>query len=229
MDFIEVFPNAISDELCERIIATFNTHPAVDVGKTGHGVDKSKKLSFDITIDQYRELTPLRDELLTNIFPYVCRYFDKYALALMGAVSMQVANVENQVVTLSPENYDTLGRSRVEGLVKYLYRSGQINIQKYPKQQGGYPHWHSEQYPQLGQYEALHRVALFMVYLNDVAEGGETEFYYQQRKLQPRKGSLVIAPAGFTHSHRGNTPISDDKYIATSWIMFNRAEQLYRR
>ncbi len=38
---------------------------------------------------------------------------------------------------------------------------------------------------------------------------------------------MVIAPAGFTHTHKGNKPISGDKYIATSWIMFNRAEQLY--
>lgn len=38
---------------------------------------------------------------------------------------------------------------------------------------------------------------------------------------------MVIAPAGFTHSHRGNIPLSSDKFIATSWIMFNRAEHLY--
>lgn len=229
MDFIEIFPNAISDELCERIIATFNAHPAVALGKTGHGVDKSKKLSLDITLDHHRELVSLRDELLTAIFPCVCQYFDKYAMALMGAVSLQVADQQGQAVTLSNDNYDTLGQTRLEALVKYLYRSGEINIQKYLKQQGGYPHWHSEQYPQLGQFDALHRVALFMVYLNEVDEGGETEFFYQQRKLKPSKGSVVIAPAGFTHTHRGNVPVSDDKYIATSWIMFNRAELLYRR
>ncbi|MCH1921405.1 2OG-Fe(II) oxygenase [Shewanella sp. A3A] len=229
MDFIEVFPNAISDALCDRIIASFNTHPAVSLGQTGHGVDKSKKLSFDITLDHHRELLPIRDELLAGVFPCVCQYLDKYSMALMGAVSVQVADQQNQVVTLSNENYDTLGRIRLDALVKYLYRSGEINIQKYPQQQGGYPHWHSEQYPQLGQTDALHRIALFMVYLNDVEQGGETEFFYQQRKLQPSKGSVVIAPAGFTHTHRGNIPISNDKYIATSWIMFNRAEQLYRR
>ena len=38
---------------------------------------------------------------------------------------------------------------------------------------------------------------------------------------------MVIAPAGFTHSHRGNRPVSGDKYIVTSWLMFNRAEKLY--
>lgn len=116
---------------------------------------------------------------------------------------------------------------KVDGLVKYLYRSGSINIQKYQRNKGGYPHWHSEQFPQSGHNEALHRVVFYMFYLNDVEEGGETEFYYQRRKISPKKGTMVIAPAGFTHSHRGNMPISNDKYIATSWVMFNRAEQLY--
>ena len=38
---------------------------------------------------------------------------------------------------------------------------------------------------------------------------------------------LVIAPAGFTHTHRGNTPVGGDKYIATSWVLFQRSEQLF--
>ncbi len=39
--------------------------------------------------------------------------------------------------------------------------------------------------------------------------------------------ALGIAPAGFTHTHRGNMPVGGDKYIATSWILFTRAERLY--
>ncbi|QSX35443.1 2OG-Fe(II) oxygenase [Shewanella avicenniae] len=229
MDFIEVFPNAISDALCERIITIFDQHPQVRQGRTGLGVDEAKKLSTDITLDRHQDLLPLRDEILAQTFSAICDYFDKYSLALMGAVAMQVSDENGHIVTLSLDNYQRFGHPRAASLVKYLYRSGELNIQKYPKGKGGYPHWHSEQYPQLPDNEALHRVVLFMVYLNDVTEGGETEFYYQKKKLIPKRGTLVIAPAGFTHSHRGNVPISDDKYIVTSWIMFNRAEQLYRR
>ena len=61
-----------------------------------------------------------------------------------------------------------------------------------------------------------------MYYLNDVESGGETEFYFQKRSIKPRKGTVVIAPAGFTHTHRGNVPISGDKYIITSWLLYNR-------
>jgi len=38
---------------------------------------------------------------------------------------------------------------------------------------------------------------------------------------------VLIAPTAFTHTHRGNRPTGGDKYIATSWIFFNRAEQIY--
>ena len=45
-----------------------------------------------------------------------------------------------------------------------------------------------------------------------------------RRKIVPRTGSLLIAPAAFTHTHRGNVPKGGDKYIATSWVLFQRAE-----
>ncbi|MCL1037668.1 2OG-Fe(II) oxygenase [Shewanella submarina] len=227
MDFIEVYPNALPDEFCDRLIETFDKHQGVTPGHTGHGVDPEKKLSMDLMLDAHRELDGVRNELLQYTLATSVDYFNKYPLAMMGAVAVQVADEAGKPVTLTPENFEQLGRPRTEALIRYLYRSGTINIQKYEQAKGGYPHWHSEQFPQAGHNEALHRVVLYMFYLNDVEEGGETEFFYQGRKVRPTKGTMVIAPAAFTHSHRGNKPLSGDKYIATSWIMFNRAEQLY--
>ena len=66
-----------------------------------------------------------------------------------------------------------------------------------------------------------------MFYLNDVNEGGSTDFHYQNKSIQPKAGSMVIAPAYFTHTHRGAVPISNDKYILTSWVLFNQAEKIY--
>ena len=220
MDFIEIYPNALPDELCDQLITAL-------AGSTGGGVDVDKKLSRDLMLDSHDDLSALKNSLLGYTLSHAAKYFNKYSMALMGAVSVGVSNEKGEAVTLMPDNYATLGEPRAEAIVKYLYRSGSINIQKYDKNKGGYPHWHSEQFPQLNHNEALHRVVLYMFYLNDVEEGGETEFYYQDRKVKPKKGTMVIAPAGFTHSHRGNKPKSGDKYIATSWIMFNRAEQLY--
>lgn len=226
-DFIEVYPGLLPASLCDRLLDTFAQHPGVQQGQTGHGVDKQKKLSRDLTLDAFRDLDDLRATFLTTALPGVVQYLDKYAMALMGSVAVQVSDAQGVNHTLTPDNYPQLGHPRAQALTQYLYRSGNINIQQYQQGVGGYPHWHSEQFPQQGHNEALHRIAFYMFYLNDVAQGGETEFYYQRRLIKPTKGTMVIAPAGFTHSHRGNIPISGDKYIATSWIMFNRAEQLY--
>ncbi|ABZ77090.1 2OG-Fe(II) oxygenase [Shewanella halifaxensis HAW-EB4] len=228
MDFIEIYPDAIPAEFCDELIHSFERHSGVSAGSTAGGVDESKKRSLDLMLDSYDDLTPLKNKLLGYTLSHATQYFDKYAMALMGAVSVSVSDQSGQSITLTPDNFDELGKGRAEAIVKYLYRSGSINIQKYQQAKGGYPHWHSEQFPQLGHNEALHRVVLYMFYLNDVEEGGETEFYYQNKSIKPKKGTMVIAPAGFTHSHRGNMPLSGDKYIATSWIMFNRAEQLYQ-
>ena len=227
MDFIEVYPNAISDDLCDRLIAAFNGHPNVVPGQTGFGVDAAKKRSRDLMLDAFPDLADLKNELLTATFHHISAYFSQYSLALMGAVSIQVTDEEGKPQTLTPDNFDALGKPRASTLTKYLYRSGTINIQHYQKGVGGYPHWHSEQFPQNGHNEALHRVVLYMFYLNDVEEGGETEFYYQNKKIKPKQGSMVIAPAYFTHTHRGCIPVSNDKYIVTSWVLFNTAEQIY--
>ncbi|MEO6102811.1 MAG: 2OG-Fe(II) oxygenase, partial [Pseudoxanthomonas sp.] len=93
--------------------------------------------------------------------------------------------------------------------------------------EGGYPYWHCELYPRDARAETLHRHLLWTLYLNDDFAEGETEFLFQQRKVKPRTGSLLVAPTAFTHTHRGNRPQGGDKFIATSWILFQSADKLY--
>lgn len=79
---------------------------------------------------------------------------------------------------------------------------------------GGYHVWHNEDDgPQF-----MRRVATFILYLNDVDEGGETEFLYYPKRVKAKQGRFIVWPAGFTHTHRGNPPLSNTKYIATGWI-----------
>ena len=80
----------------------------------------------------------------------------------------------------------------------------------------GYHRWHNE----TGSRVDSCRFLTFVAYLNDVEEGGETEFLYYPRRIKPKAGTLVLWPASFTHAHRGNPPISNEKYIITGWIEF---------
>jgi len=80
----------------------------------------------------------------------------------------------------------------------------------------GYHIWHIEH----GKgFNNEPRAFVFSIYLNDVEEGGETEFLHFSKRVKPKTGRIVIWPAGFPYVHRGNPPLSDEKYLLTSWMM----------
>ncbi len=227
-DFIEVYDNALPPELCAEILQRFEASPHVGRGVTGNGVDVEKKDSYDLTITNFPDWRDINQKLADNTLRYMCEYMGKYRFLLMGALSPSVVDPESgQPAVLGPENFDRLGVPLLADLVKHMYRLSFINVQKYLQGTGGYHHWHSEIYPQNQTCETLHRVLLYQYYLNDVTEGGETEFLYQNRKVAPKAGRLVIAPAGFTHTHKGHIPLSGDKTIVNSWVLFQRAEAMY--
>lgn len=79
---------------------------------------------------------------------------------------------------------------------------------------GGYHVWHDEN----SHLEHANRCLVWMIYLNDDYEGGETEFLYYKKRVQPEKGKLLIWPAGMTHAHRGGLVLKGTKYIVTGWF-----------
>lgn len=81
---------------------------------------------------------------------------------------------------------------------------------------GGYHTWHCEH----DSYDRGSRLATYILYLNDIVSGGETEFLYQHERVEPKEGRLVIFPSSYTHTHRGNPPLRGKKYILTGWIEF---------
>jgi hypothetical protein len=86
-------------------------------------------------------------------------------------------------------------------------------VQKTPTG-GGYHVWHDEN----GNQSVSDRVAVWMIYLNDDYEGGETEFLYYKKRIKPERGKLLIWPAGYTHTHRGGMVLSGNKYVVTGWF-----------
>ncbi|WP_224364981.1 2OG-Fe(II) oxygenase [Hyalangium versicolor] len=228
-DFIEVHDGVLEPALCEDILQRFEQSPHVHRGRIGHGVDVTKKDSYDLTLNHVPGWEPTLRLLLDKTFPPLRAYLRKYLYTLIGAISPAVKDPKTgQMVTLNEQNFAQVGEPLLDTLIGGFYRYGVLNVQKYLKGSSGYPHWHSEIYPKDANCEQLHRVLAFQFYLNDVTEGGETEFYYQQRKVESKQGRMLIFPAGFTHTHRGNQPVSGDKYIITSWVLFHRAESIYR-
>ena len=67
----------------------------------------------------------------------------------------------------------------------------------------------------------------FLMYLNDVEEGGETEFpqimkpgTYMPLSVKPKAGTMVIFPPMWCWLHAGRKPISGPKYFAHSYLHY---------
>ena len=96
----------------------------------------------------------------------------------------------------------------------HLWNKEPTNIQYYSPG-GGFKRWHYER--DTVDFPQVSRGLVFMTYLNDVTDKGETEWFYQNKKIQPRKGLSAIWPPDFTHTHRGIPSPTQEKYIVTGW------------
>tara|TARA_B100000780_G_C21080825_1_gene435193 strand:- start:209 stop:805 length:597 start_codon:yes stop_codon:yes gene_type:complete len=66
----------------------------------------------------------------------------------------------------------------------------------------------------------IHRLFAWMTYLNDVEDGGTTNFSHYDIKIKPEIGKTLIWPAEWTHAHSGGVIKSGKKYIITGWMNF---------
>ena len=77
-------------------------------------------------------------------------------------------------------------------------------------------------------YETSRRFLAFFIYLNDVDEGGETEFIninkpgtYIPLKITPRRGRLLMFPPLWMYYHAGLKPVSNNKYLIHSYCHYD--------
>ena len=227
VDFIEVIDEALDRDTCAAIVARLRGSDALQPGRVGGGVYPELKRSRDLRISGAAQWTGVDRRLQEAVFAGVLGYLRKYPQALISPLMLQQPDPEGNLRRLQAGDFATMDDRAVAELARACLRPGAINLQWYSAGEGGYPYWHCELYPRDAGAETLHRHLLWTLYLNDDFAEGETEFLFQQRKIQPRTGSLLIAPTAFTHTHRGNQPQGGDKFIATSWILFQSADKLY--
>ena len=146
---------------------------------------------------------------------------DKHLFCNGSNVNIWYEDLKSLVVNfdLAWKHYsETVGAYEAYGLTDFYYTT--LKIQKTLPSQG-YHVWHLEH----GKgFDNEPRAFVFSVYLNDVEEGGETEFLHQAMRVKPKKGRIVIWPAAFPYLHRGNPPLSGEKYILTSWLRLRNAK-----
>lgn len=188
-DHIGIYDGYISDAECDNAIRFYEKQN--DLKKT---YDRLQSENANTTIKNDKAIT-------LGINDDITAWFEDFKPLLLN-------------FDLALRHYqDSTGVLAAYGLESFKYTN--LKIQKTLPSQG-YHIWHLEHgHVKDNAYRAL----VFTIYLNDVDEGGETEFLHQSIRTKPVKGRIVIFPAAFPYLHRGNPPLKGEKYIMTSWLL----------
>jgi hypothetical protein len=193
---IGLYDSLISDEDCDYIIDSYeqlcNFH---FLGKTVGGVDQTVKKTTDLHIVTNGDRSIYTDEEIS-----IMAKIDK--ILFIGVNKLISSYMEEFKDELSSwfEPFDT-----------------GYQLQRYYKNQGFYKeHCDGGAYTPYPMYQ---RVLGIVIYLNTVKEGGGTKFPLQNYTVKPIKGRASVFPANFTHPHIAEIPVSDDKYICSTFAM----------
>jgi hypothetical protein len=193
---------SISPLLCKNIIDMYEKEEGRYNGVTGAGYNPSYKDTIDFIIS-HETLRWERIHLFLNteLKNNLKKYFNQL-------------NIIDKLNILSP---GYIGSN--------FLQNDMFMMQKYIKNKGKFEYHHDF----LCQHEkSRFRVITFIFYLNDVVEGGETEFFGHLR-IKPTAGKLVLFPATWTFPHCGKMPVSSDKYIITGWLYVNTNHYVNKR
>ena len=200
--FIYTKKNILSLELCKNFINTFNKSEdtfegitsADEYGYSFEGSLKAKK-STDITFDPSFKDHPQWGELLKP---------------MIFLLKQQVKNYQSKYFKIKDEK-----RKEIISVVpdSHLKIDPYFNMQYYKPEEGFY-NWHSER----SCINNTTRILTWMFFLNDVTDGGGTQFYHQNHTEPAEQGKIVIFSSDYIHTHRGEVSKTEDKYILTGWV-----------
>ena len=95
------------------------------------------------------------------------------------------------------------------------YRDVGYFVKKYAKGQG-----HFDTHVDVSVAKNAKRMLVMILYLNDVLEGGETEFVHTGHQVKPRQGRLLLFPPMWMYPHKSKLTLSGDKYTLNTFLEF---------
>lgn len=110
--------------------------------------------------------------------------------------------------------YIDIHSNYLTNLGKEQYKDTGYQIQE--TKPGDFYSWHTDY---MVDREGWSRILTYIWYLNDINQGGETQFV-MGNKIKPETGKLMLFPATWMYFHQGCPPINETKYITTGWIYF---------
>ena len=188
VDFIYQCHNSMPKPLCDDIIKLFEETEDKHKGTIISGIQPDVKDTTDYII-------PKNNDKWTKIEQFLYKELSK-----------------NILLYINKPGYDDNYNKVFNLFYKRELITEYFMVQKYNKNEGKYI-YHND----FNIDNSKYRVITFLWYLNTVEEGGETEFW-NNYKIKPETGKLLLFPATWTYPHTGKMPISNDKYIITGWL-----------
>lgn len=187
-NFVGIYEGYFSEEFCNNLIKHFEW---CQENNRTFGRPEAESLKKDEAVC----LEPNNVHEISFMFPHVSKYIEEFNTVFWDECYADYL-----------KKYSVLADYAKHTIFTY-------KVQK-TEPGGGYHVWHSEH----GNQHFSSRVGVYLLYLNDVEEGGETEFLYFSKRIKPKKGTLLIFPPNYPWAHRGNPPLSGNKYILTGWM-----------
>jgi hypothetical protein len=193
-DFVYEKENALETNICNDIINFFNSNINLQrQGVVGKGNDRKIDTKLKNTTDICIDNTSIKEtDKLYSTIKFIQEEIEK--------------NVNEYLKNLTKYNI-VIEKSMV-------YK--QMIIHKYKKGEGIFNYHHDFSVePNYFKYRLIN----FLIYLNDIDIGGETDFF-EECRIKPQAGKLVFFPSEWFFFHKGNVPISEDKYVIAGWILY---------
>jgi len=173
------------------------------------------------------DLEPAFCRRMIDSFNSLSRYHQPNGRGYRGGLEGS-AWTELNVTGLSDESFLGFFRARIDlALNRYNRDVGlDIEVPNSPKTADlilkRYRPGTEEQFQQ--HFDSIHEVAnrylVLLWYLNDVAEGGETLFRQLDVRVAARTGRLLMFPPYWMYQHAGLAPVSGEKYILSTYLLF---------
>ena len=77
-----------------------------------------------------------------------------------------------------------------------------------------------DEHVDIANYASAKRCVAMLFYLNSVPVGGQTLFPHQGESFRPTKGYVTVFPPTWEYPHEGQAPISNTKYIMSTYLHY---------
>jgi len=199
-DFILRREHALSKEVCDKLITLFEESTDLHYnGVVGRTSTEDEEGLFTGALDEIKKSTDMTfgPQMLDD--------------PIWGDILKEEIIPVLESAIEDYKRYWYVGCDNIDKFVISTF----FNLQRYNPEEG-YKVFHCERC----NNQFYNRTHAWLIYLNDVEVGGETEFYYQQHFERAEAGKLVAWPADFTHMHRGIVAPNETKYVLTGWFGF---------